>query len=582
MPEEIFRSQDFTINYPTEADLNIAEGKTVEKAVTLPGMDHSITVKIHTSLSVSNEQVEEAIAQSMDVLKDLAEELEASSAPLELKLSLTTDTQETAKISALFAKSSPGKVAEQLKEASRNQKYHLTESKIEEIAQAIIAHGDSALQQAKESGQKVLVNTDHPDIQLVATKSGKLYVKVSVLGTGFFKETALFANVVDSNRETQAKHAAVGVPKSIPLPADSSERKRLEREYQNEVHLHQNLTALRKEATKNGLADPLPHVAISKIITYNNPSSVALMGIPYNGGDVNTRIKEKSLRQEEKALICADFLSGTAELHAAGVIHRDIKADNILLQTEERLLPKEEWPTDGVEPPGYRIEWKNDMIKSVRQTIVVKAILCDLGKGSQLDPTKRFYNSALYNEVMPPGRYTQPAVHYSPELDVYSAGRAAYQIFAGIPVNELRGVARDAPERRAITDQMKAIHNQIREAKDNAELSRLNEQLRPLEQQLVDWDEKNLGPPADWPGWNTIPPKVQEYIQRMVDKDPAKRPKAAEAASFFRSLTPEDLPIPMQTTQDEPNKNASAGYSGYQSEPSSEPYRSIGYSSEDT
>lgn len=566
MPGEIFKSPDYSLDHVIDISIK-EEDKTIEKEVTLPGLDHPITIKIHTPLNTSNAQVDDALSQSMDAITGLASKLNLSSeSNLELKLTVTKPNQADARISVVFAKVS---------EAGR--KFALKEDQVAAIGQAVISQGDLAIQRAKESGKKVLVNTDHPDVQLVATKSGAIYAKVSVLGTGQFKETGLFALVRESNRVKQETVAAVGVPKASSLPADSPERKRLEREYQNELNLNQDLTELRKQAKNNKQPDPLTHVATSKIVT--NPAGIALMGAAYNGGDVNKRLQANTLRPIEKALICADFLTGTAQLHTAGVIHRDIKADNILLETEERLVPKDQWPpglaSDNV-PPGYSVELEHGQIKSVRQKVIIKAVLCDLGKGTNVDPAKRFFNATLYNEVMPPGRYTRADRLYSTELDVYSAGRTAYQIFAGIPIQNLTGIARStSAERKLITDQLLDIQKQIKETKDEIKIANLKEQLETLDQQLVEWDVKSLGPPENWINWNTIPPKVQDYIKLMVDADPSKRPSAAEAASFFRSLTPEDLPSPQPSPPQPPNE--SAGYSGYKAEA----YRAIGYTSEE-
>lgn len=345
---------------------------------------------------------------------------------------------------------------------------------VEEIAGPLLKLGKSAVRFARMVQTKVLVESENPNQYFVATKSGNLYIHVEKLGAGESKETMLFSKAGTVLSDEQAKK---NDRKQIAISTTKYLDERNLREYQNELFLHEELNKIRKKAKADRELDPLSHVSLSKPAARLNRCGFALVGKPFNGGNVDNWIKIKLLFPKErdladKVLICADFLKGIAQLHAVNVVHRDIKSDNILIETREH--------------------------------VVTKAALCDLGKGSHLDPGKRFTNTSLYSSIMPPGRN---ADRNQKALDIYSAGRTVYQIFAGIPLAQLNCADLKSHQRNALLCQIQDVANQLQ----RVETIETKEKLDDLEQQLIDWDI-SLGVPETWEKWYLIPFKVQTFI----------------------------------------------------------------------
>lgn len=416
-----------------------------------------------------------------------------------------------------------------LREVSRDNP-HLTESKIKEVAKAIFESGARALQEAQKNRMPYLIDSDSSN-EIMVTKSGSLYTKVSLLGKGVQKDVFLFqrigklsqAAMGDISRST-AKQAAVSIPK--PLILDPHMRSMQESEIENEAYINHLLRKI--------LQLSLSHVALSKVILCYRPSEnmiiKSLLGQPYNGGNVNQRlIAGPPLSDAEKELICSHFITGMMELHQANVIHRDLKSDNILLDIEEIIVPKEKWPpgiTPENAPMGYKVEMENGKIKNVRQTIIKNAALCDLGKASRTDVLmSRFLNAALFNPILPPG-FLLGQNSFDLPVDLYAAGRTVYQIFAGIPLKELKGIDFFAPERKEIIDRLNGASPEDRPK---------------IFQELMDWDCKQMKEPEQWEGWSRIPPRIQVLIKRMVDVDPNQRPTPKQCVTYFKTFDEKDL-----------------------------------------
>jgi serine/threonine protein kinase len=453
-------------------------------------------------------------------------------------------------------------IKEQIRAANEGENLGLSEGKITTVAQAILAGGDRAIDEAQRTGKKTIIDTDVDGVQVMATKKGALSVRVGQLGEGFYKETHKFVQIFDRatkplgilrNRNAR-KSTAVGQFKPTKDAGSLQEAK-------NEGEMHTLLSARRK----SGL--PLPNVAIGKKIrrmTAGNVSEEAISLKLYNGGSVDGLL-DGHMSGRERASVCHDAMKGIAQLHEQGVVHRDIKSDNLLYEETEQLLPQEEWPQnlDPTNPPeAYSVEVGPDnQIVSVSKK-ERHVVVSDLGKASPIAKDKRFETGgrmALHGGISPP--VLDRELVFTPSFDIYSAGRMAYQIFADVSIDQLPALPRiseaQIPEMReaiakwtpqnaqreaSLQDRKRELEDQIYNSVEGAPQEIMNEHAQVNnELKALDEMKKNVLIPQNWANWDKIPAKVQDFILRMVDLDQAKRPSAQECAAFFGNLSAADL-----------------------------------------
>lgn len=217
------------------------------------------------------------------------------------------------------------------------------------------------------SARTLLWGTTSTGRQLVITRKRSIYVSVAHLGTGRSKITYLamkLGTAVDQPFQevalNQQKLKSLGMAKEgAKLPVS-----------QYELDLHGFLSVLCKQAKREGRDNPLTHVAIAKVIDCPSTGNHALWGTPYPGDNVEDCLRAGNLTESERKAICEGLLRALEELHRQGILHRDVKSDNILL-VKDRELPKEEWPanisTERI-PEGYSILVDNGKIVSVKES----------------------------------------------------------------------------------------------------------------------------------------------------------------------------------------------------------------------
>ncbi|MGW1431400.1 serine/threonine-protein kinase [Streptomyces sp. NPDC002431] len=146
-----------------------------------------------------------------------------------------------------------------------------------------------------------------------------------------------------------------------------------------------------------------PHVvAVRDLVVDGN--DLALVMDLVRGTDLRTRLdRERRLAPEAAVAIIADVADGLAAAHAAGVVHRDVKPENILLDMEGPLGP------GGAHP----------------------ALLTDFGVAKLIDTPRRTKSSKI---IGTPDYLAPEIVEGLPPraaVDIYALATVLYELLAG-------------------------------------------------------------------------------------------------------------------------------------------------------
>lgn len=182
--------------------------------------------------------------------------------------------------------------------------------------------------------QKSLPILSEEGEQLLIKPSGKVYFRLSRLGQGNFKSTdqyILIASAVSNYvKENKRILRAVSLPNpkqdrgSQTTEVELEKKKRLTIQNQKEILLNHFI----KEQSKQF---PVTHVNVVKSLSYLGPDIQGTMTEVFDG-DVNSQLASQALTLRERYQIGYQMAEGVNELHAMGIVHRDIKPDNFLIR----------------------------------------------------------------------------------------------------------------------------------------------------------------------------------------------------------------------------------------------------------
>ncbi|WP_330239004.1 serine/threonine-protein kinase [Streptomyces sp. NBC_00525] len=146
-----------------------------------------------------------------------------------------------------------------------------------------------------------------------------------------------------------------------------------------------------------------PHVvAVRDLVVDGN--DLALVMDLVRGTDLRTRLdRERRLAPEAAVAIVADVADGLAAAHAAGIVHRDVKPENILLDMEGPLGPGNSHP----------------------------ALLTDFGVAKLIDTPRRTKSSKI---IGTPDYLAPEIVEGLPPraaVDIYALATVLYELLAG-------------------------------------------------------------------------------------------------------------------------------------------------------
>ncbi len=288
----------------------------------------------------------------------------------------------------------------------------------------------------------------------------RTYVPLEILGEGNYK-AALKVDKVKIALDSFGNEIKKVSTRVLLVMDSTTATQKKDIDVQAEIKVNNRLREIYKEGKKDGV-DHLPHVSIAKPIAYNG--EVAFSSKLMAGGALNSKIA--MLNEGMKDQVAEDMCKGLQELHQNGIIHRDIKTDNFLIDTQGNVK------------------------------------IADMGKAFFED--EGAHDTTTFAPIRPPG--LKAVTEWDKKADIYQLGVALFQVYSGQDnVHQLRAMMAPnlSPEERKDPAKFYAARNEGVER-------------------------------GTWAGIENIaPPQKKEFILRMLDSDPDKRPDIDEVVKFF-------------------------------------------------
>lgn len=242
------------------------------------------------------------------------------------------------------------------------------------------------------------------------------------------------------------------------------------------------------------VAAGLQHPHIVPVLTSGEVDGLPYFVMPFiEGESLRTRLVRGPLSVRETIAVCKDVLAALAFAHGRGVVHRDIKPDNVMLTSGAAVV------TDfgvakaiAVSRHGRLPQERPDLVKSAGNATALTGVGMTLGTPAYMAP----------EQVA-----ADPNVDH--RADLYALGILAYEMLVGTP-----------PFYGASPHQLLA--------------AQLSQPAPPIRARRSD-----------------VPPPLAVIIMRCLEKEPAQRPKSAtELLRMFDSpdVTSGDFVVPARST----------------------------------
>jgi hypothetical protein len=278
---------------------------------------------------------------------------------------------------------------------SKHLEQILGSTKSRKIVEYVQRLGEDFLKSAAET-QKILVIEQGITSHVIFKPSGKIYLSLKILGKGGFKDTYAITLVAFNEMQEQKEQP---IYRALSLSRENGNPAQLK-----ELFAEKALNLYLKEQAK---VHDLSHVNVIKSAFLVNFNQVGMTSEIYQQGDLDQWLKQGVLTVAEKSTIVFQASKGVSQLHQIGVVHRDLKPDNILIRRDA----------------GGRLFVKITDFGAASRTERVHRSISNLFFARYLDPHWKIESNNLENR-------------FSKAIDIYQLGMTICQIYTDHCVEE--------------------------------------------------------------------------------------------------------------------------------------------------